>query len=280
MLPEPVATYLQDVQPFQPTVRTETLAGYAVTTIEYANANAVAGSPFPNGSVVYTYLVDLGKAVLAAQLALPLSQASQATSDMHTLDSIMNSLEFRASSICVSSTDPRCGPFYYNPAPPPLQSMAVSASMSPQELAVGQQENFTVEASDSQDDSIDQNYAGYGDMPGQPVTSPAATAPVGLLPVVRIRSTSPTPAPQGEWPPPSPLQGTESFTDQHTYATPGTFTVTLEFDASDSAATAGADPYQNVTTCTFQVTVSSGSPANSTSTTPTAVTPTCTQKSY
>ncbi len=278
MLPEPESTYLAAVQAFQPTEHSETVAGYAATTIDYANTYAVAGSPFPDGSVVYTYLVDLGKAVLAAQLALPTSQAAQASTDMHTLDTIMSSLEFRASSICVSSTDPRCGPFYYNPAPPPLQPMTVTVSMSPQQPMVGQPESFSVETSDPQDDVINQNFAGYGDTPGQPETSPGAIDTVGLLSVVRSRSTSPTPAPQGEWPPPPPVQGTAPFIDQHTYATPGTFTVTLEFDGSDSAATPGADPYLNSTSCTFQVVVAASSALGSASTTPVSVPLSCAQE--
>ena len=266
-LAAPITTYLSAAQSGAKT-RTVQIAGYTATVITYVASYPEEG-PFTAGSLIYTYLVNVGPVVLSAQLALPPSQISQQATDMSVLDTMMGSLEFRSSTVCVNSFDQRCGPFHWNPQPPAVLPMTASATLSPQPFVAGQPVTFNVQVSDPQDDQIVQNYTSYGD-DNEPMTAPSTiTAFPGLVGWVRVRTAPAKPTPEGEWSPPQPLQGTQNYTYTHTYAAAGSYTVTLGFSGSDSASGQGADPYLNIETCTIQVTVSpSGTASNATTSAP------------
>jgi hypothetical protein len=282
-LPEQESTYLSEVQGYKPAESTKQIAGYTATVITYTEP--FDSGPFPKGSLVYAYLLDLAseKTVFAAQLALPPPQLAQEATYKAALDTMMNSLVFKVASSCRNSTDMRCGPFFYSPQPDPKDPLHVSAvTVSPPQPVVGQSVTFSLDVTDSQDDSIVQNFVTYGDTSGYPsvAPSPLVFSADPFLSAVRYRNSSAPTAPQGEWSPPPASLGAQHVVDSNTFQSANTFTVTMQFDGTDTAATNQlADPYSNVSTCSFAVTIlpdsSSAAATSSTEPSSTTITPSC-----
>ncbi|MFN2609169.1 MAG: hypothetical protein ABR511_14965 [Acidimicrobiales bacterium] len=127
-----------------------------------------------------------------------------------------------APPVCRNSTDPRCGPFRYEPAPAANQPLTVQvvvqfggAPVPPAVPKAGQEVTFTVTVADPDDRvSAECGAVSYGD---------GATEPLPCSP--------PSPCPQafGPWDPPAPQADSQTFTFKHTYGSAGTFNSSFTF---------------------------------------------------
>ena len=128
---------------------------------------------------------------------------------------------------CHNSSDPRCGPFRWDPDPGPNQPLTVALSYEPKIVHVGDPVVFHLVASDP-DAEIVHRVMRFSDAP-EPTLAPAAYCT----------------ARYGPWTPPAPSPDREAFDETHVYSAPGVFTVNAyawSMDASVGADTCH-DPY-------------------------------------
>ena len=137
---------------------------------------------------------------------------------------------------CRNSTDPRCGPFRWDPPPAPNQPLVVDADLA----AEGREAIFTVNVSDP-DHPVGDNCADvdYGDGTREPI--PCAPAPC--------------PALFGPWTPPAPQGGQLQRTYRHSYSEPGQYTARFTFRNDRDRC---PDPYGGTGSDTITITVTVG----------------------
>ena len=137
---------------------------------------------------------------------------------------------------CRNGTDPRCGPFRWDPPAGPNQPLAVDVSVAPD----GAQARFAFDVSDP-DHPVTDNCASldYGD--GSRETLPCDPAPC--------------PPTYGPWTPPPREPGQRQFVYRHTYAQPGQYTVRFTFRNDRDRC---PDPYGGSRSGEILVTVTAG----------------------
>jgi hypothetical protein len=113
--------------------------------------------------------------------------------------------------ICGNSQDPACGPFRWDPQPPPNQPLTVSVTVSPVPAVAGEVVSFHVVAEDP-DGQITGQTVEYGDGSGEGADSQPQCA-----------------AAHGPWSPPAGTPDRVERTYQHTYARPGSYTVVFRY---------------------------------------------------
>ena len=134
---------------------------------------------------------------------------------------------------CRNSTDPACGPAYWDPAPAANQAMTVQVTPSTSSPKVGESVTFTVVVSDP-DARIDRECNSlivYGDGQGPPGCATTASC------VARF----------GAWTPPERRADRYEVTFTHTYATAGDVTASFTFKSS-SGICGPDDPYGSTAT--------------------------------
>ena len=126
-----------------------------------------------------------------------------------------------------NSLDPRCGPFSWASPPGGNEPLSISGSASPPTATVGQPVTFTITVRDP-DHLVTGNCTGvdYGD--GAASNGPCNPAPC--------------PAPYGQWDTPPKQNGSQEFTFQHTYNSPGDYHPTFTFHTDRDRC---PDPYGN-----------------------------------
>lgn len=138
---------------------------------------------------------------------------------------------------CRNSSDPRCGPFRWDPPPEPNQALVVdSPRVDPDGAAV----KFTFDVSDP-DHPVSDNCAhlDYGDGQGEPFPC----------------NPVPCPATFGPWTPPPREAGQRQFVFRHTYSQPGEYTAKFTFRNDRDRC---PDPYGGSRSGTIVVTVGPG----------------------
>ena len=136
-----------------------------------------------------------------------------------------------AGGACRNSTDPACGPFRFDPQPGPDEPMTVQVTAIPALARVGQEVVFRVTLRDPDGVSRGSSLYDFGNSAlGESVQRQCEK--------------------YGPWEPPARPSGpvTEVQEIRHTYAAPGTYTVTFAygaepFDCADAATGRGDRPY-------------------------------------
>lgn len=113
---------------------------------------------------------------------------------------------------CQNSTDPACGDFRWEPAPPANQPLTLSFVDAPAEVPAGTPVTFTVTWSDA-DARLDWDHF----------------SPDG----VALASGCVAEPRHGPWTPPDPDGGSGTLTYSHTFDAPGTYTVLVSAGAGD-----------------------------------------------
>ncbi len=131
-----------------------------------------------------------------------------------------------STSPCRNSTEPRCGPFRWDPRPRPDQALVVNGVAVPPVARVGEPVTFQLVASDPDGQILrgSNRLERYGDGTGRewPVVLPGCVARYG------------------PWDPPAPAADRFETTAAHAYATPGTYTATFGFNVDAEGC---GDPY-------------------------------------
>lgn len=137
---------------------------------------------------------------------------------------------------CRNGSDPRCGPFSWDPAPGPNEPLLIDVEVAPD----GSQAKFTFTVSD-RDHAVTANCAelDYGD---------GTTEPLPCTP-------APCPPAFGPWTPPARAEGRQQFIYRHTYTRPGDYTVRFTFRNDKERC---PDPYANSKSGSMAITVASG----------------------
>jgi hypothetical protein len=120
-----------------------------------------------------------------------------------------------ATPICRNSTNPDCGPFYWDPDPAPNQPLALSATYSPQNPHVGETVTFMIHAEDPD-----------GDIGCVSLTPPSGDSLGGVCgggPGIGCSSE-----PQGPWDTPSAHPSAVDRTYTYTFDHSGSYTLPLE----------------------------------------------------
>jgi serine/threonine protein kinase len=243
-LPEPLQSLPTDPGS---SVRTTTVDGAYPTDVvtEQLSSGEAVAQEFPVATQIYTYLVNEGPFVLAAQVAHPPSDKTAFTQEQAWLDNMMQSIKI-VPTTCANSTDVKCGPWYWGAQPQPDQNPSVRVtSISPSSPVVGDLVTFTVVVSDPVADVFAPGCIAF-ETPCLPGTEPSTGQPsTSLLTKVRFESPDSTPTAHGRWTPPLPSPGTDTYTYSHTYRTAGTFDYYFGYSASNSQASTvpGTDPY-------------------------------------
>lgn len=142
---------------------------------------------------------------------------------------------------CRNSTDPECGPFFYDPLPrnQPLSVQVDVASSSP--IPGGQRVGFRVTVTDP-DHAVTGNcsVADFGD--GSRESLPCAPTP-------------PCPPMFGPWDPPPPQSGSGTFSFTHDYgARPDPYIARFSFHTDRDQC---RDPYGSASTAAYSVVITS-----------------------
>ena len=145
---------------------------------------------------------------------------------------------------CRNSTDPKCGPFRFDPQPGADNPMAVGVTVEPASPVAGQRTVFHITLTDPDGVSYDGTTFNFGNG--------------------GIGGSTPDPcAKYGPWDPPAPnpASATETMDLGHTYFEAGTYTATFFFDAGpfdcvDAVSGRGDRPYASSATGTVTVQVS------------------------
>ena len=135
---------------------------------------------------------------------------------------------------CRNSTDPRCGPFSWDPPPGPNEPLVIQVDVAPD----GSQAKLTFQVSD-RDHAVSANCAtlDYGD--GTTESLPCSPAPC--------------PSAFGPWTPPSREEGRREFTYHHSYPRAGEYAVRFTFRNDKDRC---PDPYGNSESGEIKITVS------------------------
>src|SRR5205823_4234891 len=109
--------------------------------------------------------------------------------------------------VCRNSYDPRCGPFYWDPQPPPNQPLTLEASVSSTSVHAGEPVTVTVHATDPDADVF---------ACAEPGAAIVASGEAGGCAQARslCGTTGDPPRPSGPWDPfpPAPSDKTWTFT--------------------------------------------------------------------
>lgn len=146
---------------------------------------------------------------------------------------------------CRNSTDPKCGPFRFDPQPAADRPMTVEVTVEPATPVAGQPMVFHLTLTDPDGVSYNGTTFNYGNG--------------------GVAGSTPHPcAKYGPWDPPAPdpSSATRAVDIGHTYFEAGTYTATFLFDAgpfdcTDSVTGRGDRPYASSATGTVTVTVTS-----------------------
>ena len=140
---------------------------------------------------------------------------------------------------CRNSSDPACGPFFWDPDPGPNEPFTGQMTFAPANPKAGDAVTFHLTGTDPDADPVHTCNVSFGDGPDI-VCDPA--------PAVNA-----CPRQYGGWAPPPRKQGTLDESAQYTYAHPGTYKVSFDIR---SAAEQCNNPYASSATLTTTVVVS------------------------
>jgi hypothetical protein len=147
----------------------------------------------------------------------------------------------KSSGRCVNSTDPDCGPFRWSQSPSADQPLKASLTVTP--AGAARQVQAVVEWSDGDASRLDVADVCWGDG-----SCPAPTAPC-----VADGAT-------GRWEPPPAEAGHGQRRFEHTYASPGTYTVSIRLRSAawpaETCAPPNGDPYASTRVVERTVSVS------------------------
>ena len=147
---------------------------------------------------------------------------------------------------CRNSTDPRCGPFRWDPAPGPNQPLTIQVTFSPSQPVAGQPVTFHITASDP-DAYIGHHGVDFGD---------AMTAMLAPAAYCDAR--------YGPWTPPAPHPDRETFDEQHVYSAPGTYTMTAVAWSENYILGCTDGPYDSTAHSAVEVVVGGSAPSSTT----------------
>lgn len=124
--------------------------------------------------------------------------------------------------VCRNSRDPVCGEFYWDPVPA-NQPVTFDVTFDPAQPVAGQPVTMTVEAHDPEAGIL---IMGSGETAScRPGWGDGTSGVGGCIRTVEQRNEHPPRT--GPWDPPPPVGASTTGFFQHTYAQPGTYTVTV-----------------------------------------------------
>lgn len=145
-----------------------------------------------------------------------------------------------ASSRCVNSTDPACGPFHWQPEPGPNSPLVIEVTATPRPNDP-MTSDFAIVYSDADAPIVDGcRSVGFGDGDSTFTGSARSCAVAACL------------VPYGAWAPPTPQVGRAEATVSHTFSRAGTFEVSFTAMSRHSLC---QDPYASSATRTIIVVV-------------------------
>ena len=139
---------------------------------------------------------------------------------------------------CRNSTDPACGPFSWDPAPPVNQPIALDARLSAVQVAVGQEVVLTNVVTDP--DAADvRDWVQWGDEEVS-LIPPKVELPCALY---------------GPWDTPLAVPGRLKTTYRHSYTQPGTYAVLVYVESFTTTEVDCYNLFDDVTQVTLTITV-------------------------
>ncbi len=132
-----------------------------------------------------------------------------------------------AATPCRNSSEPACGPFYWEPPPEPNLPLTVQVTSSPAEPRAGETVTFHVVAEDP-DATIDKEHNQQREW-GDGTSDPSSSTHGDCAPL------------HGPWTPPTRTRSRHEATFEHVYSEPGTYTARFSFQSSSFCV--GVDPY-------------------------------------
>ncbi len=162
-----------------------------------------------------------------------------ATADATTTTFGQQATSTSTTTTCRNSTDPACGPVYWDPPPEPNQPLTVQVTSSPAEPRAGEIVTFhvVVEDPDAEVYKEHNQERDWGD--GTSDVSSSIHGDSILM--------------YGPWTPPSRNGSRHEASFEHVYSEPGTYTARFSFASFSGCA--GRDPYGSQGQATVTVTV-------------------------
>jgi hypothetical protein len=154
--------------------------------------------------------------------------------------------------VCRNSTDPRCGPFRWDPDPGPNAPVTVQITFSPEHPRVGEEVTFTITISDPDAAEIRNSTGLCLDEPYS-----ACASSMRFTPCDRY----------GPWDPPPRKPGSWTWTSDHTFQQSGTFRASYLVVTGSNGCSGALDPYSSQDSGFATVVVA---PAETTTTTTTS----------
>jgi hypothetical protein len=210
----------------------------AITGLSGVSAATSAGGDRPSFS--RTAVASPASASPTTTTTVDEPVAAEAPSTSTSSTSLPRPTTTTPSRSCRNSTDPKCGPFYWDPDPGPNQPLTVTVRYTPEHPRVGEPVTFYITAHDP-DASF---FWGVGWDFGE-------TKDFAALDGMSVDDSQPdycAPAKYGPWTPPPKLVGDETLGNPpergmvHTYESPGTYTARASF-RSDSTSCGLHEPY-------------------------------------
>lgn len=197
----------------------------SVVTTTSSETSSTSTAPEPSTSVPDTAPTTI--AVTAATATTTAPRPTTTTAPRPTTTTAL---------VCRNSTDSRCGPLRWDPAPGSNQPATVTVTYQPGHPVAGQEVVFTLVHSDADSDTapiVESWSSGEGQSGGGTAVACAASEKFGA------------------WTPPDPRPGVHTETLRHTYSRAGTFVARFR----SVAGACGGDPYASKAEADVTVTI-------------------------
>ena len=190
----------------------------------------------------YTYLVDAGPTVLAAQYSAAVGQSSRQHADgKRALDELVASLHLTTPG-CLDSADPRCGAFYTT-GDPPNAPISVTLPAQPIAAQAALPVIFVVAADDPDADEVRITTSDSCVQIGDAVAVVTATLSTLIRPVPSVEGR------YGPWRSPPRPAGRTALTVSHTFPTAGEYSLFVSVRSANTAFDPMVDPYGSYQEC-------------------------------
>ena len=190
----------------------------------------------------YTYLVDAGPTVLAAQYSAPVGQSSRQYADgKRALDQLVASLGLTTPG-CLDSADPRCGAFYTT-GDPPNAPITVTLPAQPVEAQAALPVSFVVAAADPDADDVRITTSDSCVQIGFAVAVVTGTLRALIRPVPSVEGR------YGPWRSPPRPAGRTALTVSRTFPAAGDHTLFVSARSANTAFDPMLDPYGSYQEC-------------------------------
>jgi hypothetical protein len=208
--------------------------------------NPITGEPIPGVSGPSATPTTAAPQVLGSSVTRPpvtsRTNPPSPTGGPQPGDSARSAQFTSSGTPCRNSSDPACGPFYWDPDPGPNEPLTGQVTFEPANPKAGDTVTFHITANDPDDGPLGICSTSYGD-----------GANVVCDPIELMDPDHHCPKQYGPWTPPARKQGAMDTHDVHTYNNAGTYNVSFD---THSGSYCSSDPYASRANLTATVVVS------------------------